>query len=745
MCCAGLDDFALIDKISKKCLYQIKLTGRPEELDMYSDEPLLASSAEDYAHASLEMSAGKAQAEGTIGVRRGSIGTTVEVLTYDAQDAALNPASGLGPDSDPRSALERIRSENSLLSSDSGSSSGKDVGDLRAAFARAHSDSNNDVIQMFRTETDEMLQSKIEAALEEERAATAATALAEVIASRDNHDVGDDRRYPAHDKARRHDNEKERDTAKDRDRMIKPVEDKNTQYITVMGRRNEDAEYVVLLKIPLHNGKPFVTMPSAKAPVPGTAEAGKVTAPFTPNSRDIAIATPTTKPPQDPKRNPLSPPAGRGHQRNPSYYADKDMQVSAALRAMQNGTAMVDYASDTELEVRQHVRHHSDTSGRDPANRHSLNTADTSPRPPHQRNRTFDFAQISGSFYEVAPAGTPTPKGDQDAERRFSGNASRLRNASTDSICSETPSTYVLNPHTSNRDISFFAIPTGNTPHGTPTATPKRMSRGNSNNNSGSNLSGLYASALTDSGTNLASYHPHGADHGHVGHTSGIAVSHHDVIQIPRHSRSNSFLSDYGPGIATHRSSFSSEVSDSNHTAPPSQLHQQLQQAGVVYGSGNGAGNGGSRSSSRPGSVNFFTSANLGGGGFSSDDCSDGESSASESESEMSSAPYSSVVSRCLTASSVLNAVEIIKQCNVYAHALTSLFVYLVTYRMVVRNTIATAGSGAVRSSRRSSLLTTTAGVPAARTAAAARRIRRTAPCTGAATAAAAPSATATI
>jgi hypothetical protein len=178
----------------------------------------------------------------------------------------------------------------------------------------------------------------------------------------------------------------------------------------------------------------------------------------------------------------------------------------------------------------------------------------------------------------------------------------------------------VLNPHTSSNHINFFAVPTGNTPT---TTTRKMPSKTNSLNSSGNNLlAGLTSSELD----------AHGLAHDRNRDRDRADAPDTGLIQIQRHSRSNSILSqaELTAGVATHRSSLSSEVSDLNTVHSHSQLHQQLQQAGV-QGS---AGGGNSRSSSRSGSVNFYNSANLGGGGFSSDDCSECSDS-SESETDM--------------------------------------------------------------------------------------------------------------
>ena len=694
----GLDDFAVLDKHTKACLFQLKLEGRLDddcamlidasELDNRSRGDYCGTYSNDY-HTTMSPSE-KAIHEGEQAIQQHSstntttntttsnknnkvvVGSTVEVLQYDKNNIELNPVYALGcQDNDLLFApgFDRSHSESTYRTSSSASDD-----DFRAKFSRERSGScDNDVIQMFRTETDEMLQSKVEEAMSLQQQNNSITIPPATTSTIQQQDSG------KHNNNHHH-------SSKYREKPTVYVEDRNTVYITVLGRKDSSAEYKVLLKIPVFNNRPHVTLPNWSASTEAdstttgttTTAAGVVvgglgidiqqhhgyTDPLARNPRDIAIASPTKRGSNSSQtssrpasgRFPTPPRSSRGaHVRNLSgqsdYWQDKDLLVSAVLRALEQDQQQQPLhslsghpSSEIDLDITDPHYYHQHTSGRtSPRSQRTSLKIDTG----HNRGSSFDF---TGSFDLLAGRTGITP----DAERR---NSHKLRGASIDSVASEN---YVLNPHTSNNAISFFAIPSGNTP----TATPKKMpSKASSNNSSGSNLIAAmlaqqqqqlqqqhdegFTSTTTTAAAGIAqpnagyahqhnySYYHHNNNNNHqpqpqystgsvsgTEETGGIATSTStaaaDVIQVVRHSRSNSFLTE---NTATHRSSISSEFSDAPHSVLHSQYHHTSttqQQASSGRHSGR--------------SVNFFTSANLGGGGFSSDDCSDGGSSSSDSD-----------------------------------------------------------------------------------------------------------------
>ena len=691
---AGLDDFAVLDKHTKACLFQLKLEGRLDddcamlidvsELDNHRKDDYYGTYSNDYYMTMSPSERAIREGEQTIQQHSSTtsnknnkvvVGSTVEVLQYDKNNIELNPVYALGcQDNDLLFApgFDRSHSESTYRTTSSASDD-----DLRGKFSRERSGSgDNDEIQIFRTETDEMLQSKVEEAMSFQQQHNSITIPPATTTSTSTIQQQDSGKH----------NNNHHHSSKYREKPTVYVEDRNTVYITVLGRKDNSAEYKVLLKIPVFNNRPHVTLPNwsacteADSTTTGTTTAAGVVVgglridtqqqhhgyidPLARNPRDIAIASPTKRGSSSSQtssrpasgRFPTPPRSSRGaHVRNLSgqsdYWQDKDLLVSAVLRALEQDQQQQQPlhslsghpSSEIDIDITD-PHYYQRTSGRtSPRSQRPSLKIDTG----HNRGSSFDF---TGSFDLLTGRAGGTP----DAERR---NSHKLRGASIDSVASEN---YVLNPHTSNNAISFFAIPSGNTP----TATPKKMpSKASSNNSSGSNLiaamlaqqqqqqlqhdEGSTSTATTAAAAGIAqpnagyahhhnySYYHHNNNNHHqpqpqystgsvsgTEETGGIATSTStaaaDVIQVVRHSRSNSFLTE---NTATHRSSISSEFSDAPHSVLHSQYHHTSttqQQASSGRHSGR--------------SVNFFTSANLGGGGFSSDDCSDGGSSSSDSD-----------------------------------------------------------------------------------------------------------------
>lgn len=625
---------ALMDKVSKSTLLQLHIDGRLEDqymmLDGLDDSAYYEQQYDSYAvlspteravldidateEAALRGAGRKSEKNGTTAEvsfsfadkddvfqksrHRPTVGTTMEVLKYDTNDLSLNPVHSLGYE-------DRYHSSDGENSSDSD--------DLRDKFARERSSSNNDIIQMFRTETDDMLQEKIEAALAEEKVERERI-KSQSKSARNSEESQLDPQNALKDREDPHSRERSKR------KMSSESDEKTTTYITITGRRNADEEWRVVMKIPVRHGRPVVTLPNV-APVTNKAQdtsPNRKANNFVPNSRDIAINTPNKQLNSAKKPNTPSPmPPGR---RSHFNSFDLDSATSAAVQAHLNPDFR-ERKSDTALNA---------------VDLFPANFAPNPTTPGHVRNRSYDFANFSGKFDNSSPL----PVGTQDAddedpgfERRHSNNSQRVSASRSKSI-DENPGAYLLNPHTSSSAINFFAMSASAS--NTPTNTTRKTlsaSATHSNNSSGSNLKAALLGA-TGGHANSSSLSPKGMPP--EGHSFDIGpypvyVHHpvpshdhtydgHDTIQISRHSRSNSILSQYAEqhqdlsGTATNRSSISSELSEGSCF---SQLHQQLLAAQP------------SRNSSRSGSVNFINSSNLAGGGFSSDDCSDGGSSSS--------------------------------------------------------------------------------------------------------------------
>ena len=165
---------ALVDKLTKNCLLHIRIKGRIEDngnnnnYDFHEESSFAAaaptnSNKRDADFGSDSNSDGDKDNDTLLSRRRksgASTGATLEVLTFDVNDLALNPHESLSFDEK----LNRTSDESSDPEGNGYMGASGVDNNIRSRL-RVESESNIDVICMFRTETDEKLANKIEEAM----------------------------------------------------------------------------------------------------------------------------------------------------------------------------------------------------------------------------------------------------------------------------------------------------------------------------------------------------------------------------------------------------------------------------------------------------------------------------------------------------------------------------------------------------------------------------------------------------